>query len=75
MSENPERAGKPGDESGADLTPLQARRNRAQRRREKIVAEIERNRRGGHTVPTWVLTTLLIVLVVGLTLLIVFGGS
>jgi len=26
-----------------------------QRRRDKIVAEIERNRRGEYTVPTWVL--------------------
>lgn len=31
-----------------------------ERRREKVRAEIERNRRGGHRVPTWVLTVLLL---------------
>lgn len=31
-----------------------------QRRREKVRAEIERNRRGDHKVPTWVLTAILV---------------
>lgn len=30
------------------------------RRRERIRAEIERNRRGGHKVPTWVLALILV---------------
>jgi hypothetical protein len=30
------------------------------RRRAKIRAEIERNRRGDHTVPTWVLVVILL---------------
>jgi hypothetical protein len=29
------------------------------RRRRRIAAEIERNRRGGHRVPTWVLAVIL----------------
>ena len=33
------------------------------RRREKMVAEVRRNRAGGHRVPTWVLTALLVVFV------------
>ncbi len=34
-----------------------------ERRRERIRAEIERNRRGGHTVPTWVLALILVAFV------------
>lgn len=37
----------------------------AQRRREKVVAEIQRNRRGEYRVPTWVLALLLVLLVGG----------
>jgi hypothetical protein len=46
---------------------------RAKRRRDKIVAEIERNRRGDVTVPTWVLVVILLVLVVGFAALVVFS--
>jgi hypothetical protein len=35
----------------------------AQRRREKMIAEIERNRRGGHRVPTWALVVLLVAMI------------
>lgn len=35
------------------------RRTWLQRRRDKVVEEIERNRRGDFTVPTWVLTLIL----------------
>ena len=31
-----------------------------QRRRDKFVAEIERNRQGGHRIPTWVLAAALV---------------
>ncbi|HET8680829.1 MAG TPA: hypothetical protein VFM54_02975 [Micromonosporaceae bacterium] len=41
----------------------EARMGWAQRRREKIVAEIERNRRGDHKVPTWVLVLVLVAFV------------
>jgi hypothetical protein len=34
-----------------------------ERRREKVVEEIARNRRGGHTVPTWVMVLALVVIV------------
>jgi hypothetical protein len=36
-----------------------------ERRRERARAEIERNRQGGHRVPTWVLVVALVVLVAG----------
>jgi hypothetical protein len=34
-----------------------------QRRRDKFVAEIERNRQGGHKIPTWVLAAALLAFV------------
>ncbi len=37
----------------ASLTHLKV--NRAQRRRERISAELARNREGGHRIPTWVM--------------------
>lgn len=39
--------------------------SRLQRRRDKIAEEIARNRRGEYTVPTWVLTLILVLLVGG----------
>ncbi|GAB1691387.1 hypothetical protein [Krasilnikovia sp. M28-CT-15] len=45
--------------------------SRVQRRREKIRAEIQRNREGGHRIPTWVLATLLGLLLLGWLYLIV----
>jgi hypothetical protein len=54
-------------------SPIEASMARAQRRRDKIVAEIERNRRGEATVPTWVLAVILLVLVAGFTALVVFS--
>jgi hypothetical protein len=44
-----------------------------ERRRAKISAEIERNRRGEYKVPTWVLVVALVVLVGGWAALIIFG--
>jgi hypothetical protein len=44
-----------------------------QKRREKVVAEIERNRRGEYRVPTWVLAVALAVVVLGWAALIIFG--
>ncbi|MGH8793326.1 MAG: hypothetical protein ACRDXX_11850 [Stackebrandtia sp.] len=44
-----------------------------ERRREKVREEIERNRRGEHIVPTWVLVVALIVVVVGWVSLILFA--
>ena len=34
-----------------------------QRRRDKFVAEIQRNREGGHRIPTWVLAVALVAFV------------
>ena len=44
-----------------------------ERRRAKIRAEIERNRRGEYTVPTWVLAAALVVVVVAWLLLIILS--
>ncbi|MCW3816093.1 hypothetical protein ONA91_16750 [Micromonospora sp. DR5-3] len=44
------------------------------RRREKIRAEIERNRRGEHKVPTWVLGAVLVLIVVGWLAFIFLAG-
>ncbi|TDC58247.1 hypothetical protein E1258_20910 [Micromonospora sp. KC207] len=50
----------PGRERGGTEKP-----NWIDRRREKIRAEVERNRRGEYTVPTWVLAVALLVIVGG----------
>jgi hypothetical protein len=46
-------------------TPEPAQLDRLERRRQKIRDEIERNRRGEYTVPTWVLALALVLLVGG----------
>lgn len=43
----------------------QVRLNWMQRRREKIYQEIQANRRGEYTVPTWVLAVILVLIVAG----------
>ncbi|WP_341715914.1 hypothetical protein QQG74_17905 [Micromonospora sp. FIMYZ51] len=43
------------------------------RRREKVRAEIERNRRGEYTVPTWVLALALALMVGAWIALIIFA--
>ncbi|MEV4482783.1 hypothetical protein AB0K04_26135 [Micromonospora coxensis] len=48
--------------------------NWIERRREKIRAEVERNRRGEYTVPTWVLAVALIAIVGGWLALIFLLG-
>ncbi|MFF5173565.1 hypothetical protein ACFY3U_13095 [Micromonospora sp. NPDC000089] len=48
--------------------------NWVERRREKIRGEIERNRRGEYTVPTWVLTVALVAIVAGWLALIFLAG-
>ena len=50
--------------------PRQVGETWAMRRRRKIREEIERNRRGEHTVPTWVLAVLLVAIVTGWILFI-----
>jgi hypothetical protein len=55
---------------GGDDSSSEVHLTRAQRRRQKMAAEIQRNRQGGHRVPTWALALLLIVLVGGWLLLV-----
>jgi hypothetical protein len=55
-----------------EQTPHDVRANFMQRRREKIVAEIQANRRGEYTVPTWVLTAILVAILVAFGALLYF---
>jgi hypothetical protein len=55
-----------------DMTPTDVRANWLQRRRNKIVEEIQRNRRGEYTVPTWVLAAALVAIIVAFAALIYF---
>lgn len=57
-----------GERSAADVW-----QSRLQRRRDKIAEEIARNRRGEYTVPTWVLTLILALLVGGWLALILLS--
>lgn len=49
-----------GERSAGDVW-----QRRLQRRRDRIAEEIARNRRGEYTVPTWVLTLVLVLIVAG----------
>ena len=44
---------------------------RVQRRRERIRAEIRRNREGGHRIPTWVLAVILATFLAGWLYLVI----
>jgi hypothetical protein len=44
---------------------------RVRRKRDRIRAEVHRNRRGGHRIPTWALTAVLVALLLGWLCLIV----
>ena len=48
-------------------------RARFGRRRERIVAEIERNRRGDYRVPTWVLALVLAAMVAAIIAFVLLG--
>jgi hypothetical protein len=56
-----------------ETTPHEVRANFMQRRRDKIVAEIQANRRGEYTVPTWVLTAILVAILVAFGALVYFS--
>jgi hypothetical protein len=43
------------------------------RRRNNIVAEIERNRRGEYRVPTWVLALVLVAMVAAIAAFVILG--
>ena len=55
------------------VDPYKAHYSRVQRRRDKIRAEIERNRAGEPSIPTWVLALILVVLVGGLAAIVIFA--
>ncbi|MFE9959588.1 hypothetical protein [Micromonospora sp. NPDC005299] len=69
-----EPAGRPGRDTSAGRDRGTEKLNWVERRREKIRAEVERNRRGEFTVPTWVLAAALVVIVVAWLALIFFAG-
>lgn len=71
MSQLPS-ADQPSEPPKPAETPLEAVSpfSRVQKRRDKIVGEIERNRRGEYSVPTWVLALVLLALVGGWAALI-----
>ena len=54
-----------------ERTPEQVTWGRLERRRERIRAEIRRNREGGHKIPTWVLAAVLGLILLGWLYLIV----
>ncbi|SCE81689.1 hypothetical protein GA0070216_102281 [Micromonospora matsumotoense] len=60
----------PADRERGDTERL----NWIDRRRAKIRDEVARNRRGEYTVPTWVLTVALVVIVAGWLALILLVG-
>ncbi len=49
------------------------RQNRFERRREKIVAEVQANRRGEYRVPTWVYAAILGAIVAGWVAFVIWG--
>jgi hypothetical protein len=73
--------GKPLSDAGPEPGDARARRaaydgervSWIRRRRDKVAAEIERNRRGEYKVPTWALALLLLVLVAGWVAVIAYS--
>ncbi|WP_431931251.1 hypothetical protein [Micromonospora sp. RP3T] len=63
-----------GQTSGRERDGGAEKLNWIDRRREKIRAEIARNRRGDHKVPTWAMAVALVVIVAAWVGLIVFFG-
>lgn len=53
--------------------PRGVRQGWLERRRERVIAEIERNRRGEYRVPTWVLVVTLLAFLTGWAALIIFA--
>jgi hypothetical protein len=71
MSEPPAEAD-PRQEPG-DARPTFGEPSWITRRRDRIVAEIQRNRRGEYRVPTWVLAATLAAILCGYALLLILG--
>ncbi|MBL7259030.1 hypothetical protein [Paractinoplanes lichenicola] len=64
------RPGQPPSSPPPERSEEQVRWGRIERRRERIRAEIARNREGGHRIPTWALAAIL-GLIVGSWLLLI----
>jgi hypothetical protein len=54
-------------------TPTQIRASFVQRRRKKVLAEIERNRRGEHRIPTWAMVLMIVAIVAAWILIVVLA--
>jgi hypothetical protein len=63
----------PEQDEKRDVRGADARRNAVQRRRDRIVAEIERNRRGEYWLPTWALVAILLAIILGWAALVIFA--
>ncbi|OLB79230.1 MAG: hypothetical protein AUI14_10900 [Actinobacteria bacterium 13_2_20CM_2_71_6] len=63
----------PDERDARAYTRRQAREAWLVRRRRKIMDEIERNRRGEYTVPTWVLAALLVAIIAAWAALIIWS--
>jgi hypothetical protein len=64
---------RPPDRKPDRLGIAGARMARAQKRRDKIVAEIQANRRGEYRVPTWVLGLALALMIIGVVVILVLA--
>jgi hypothetical protein len=69
---DPPPTGRPDDRFDPYESHAQAKMNWLDRKREKAVQEILRNRRGEYSVPTWVLGALLGAIILGWIALIIF---
>jgi hypothetical protein len=60
-------------ETPTERTAEDVRWGRVQRRRDRIAAEVRRNRAGGHRIPTWMLAAVLGLFLLGWLYLILAG--
>ncbi|WP_203917619.1 hypothetical protein [Rugosimonospora africana] len=63
----------PEQDEKRDYRGAEARRSAVQRRRDRIVAEIERNRRGEYWLPTWAMVAILLAIIAGWASLVIFA--
>lgn len=61
------------DQPQPERSAADVRWSRINRKRDRIRAEIRRNREGGHRIPTWVMAAVLGVILLGWIYLIFFG--
>ena len=73
MSQQPPPSWDPPLQEPPERTIGDMMRVRVRRRRDRIYAEISRNREGGHKVPTWVLAAVLAAVLLGWLYLVVAG--